>query len=375
MTLLKNINCSFPQGERLSDMLICGDKIAKIRPCGEIEMQGIVDEVVDCEGKRAFPGIIDQHVHITGGGGEQGFSSRVSRIDIRDILKSGVTTVCGLLGADGVTRNLTDLYATAKSLEAEGITAFIYSGSYAMPPLTITESITKDLVLIDKVIGAGEIAISDHRSSQPSPQELAKLASQVHLGGMLSGKAGVMHIHVGDGKGGLKPIIDTVEQYDLPVNMFVPTHLNRSPELFGEAMEFCRAGGNTDFTAGETVGVPVPKAVKKFYDSGLPMANVTVSSDANGSIPGGGASKIQVIYDDIWHMIMEEGLPPNLVFSLVTENVAKRLKLYPKKGALKEGSDADILIVDKNYNVDKLYCMGILKIDGGRLAYSNSARD
>lgn len=356
-------------------MLICGDKIAKIRLCGEIKAQGIADEVVDCEGKRAFPGIIDQHVHITGGGGEQGFLSRISRIDIRDIFKSGVTTVCGLLGADGVTRNLTDLYATAKSLEAEGITTFIYSGSYAMPPLTFTDSITKDLVLIDKVIGAGEIAISDHRSSQPSPRELARLASQVHLGGMLSGKAGVVHIHVGDGKGGLKPIRDTIERYDLPADMFVPTHLNRSPELFEEAMEFCKAGGNADFTAGETVGIPVPEAVRRFYDSGLPMANVTVSSDANGSIPGGGAGKIQVIYDDIWHMIMDEKLPPELVFSLVTENVAKRLKLYPKKGALKEGSDADILIVDKNYNVDKLYCMGILKIDGGRLAYGNSARD
>ncbi|HEX2937513.1 MAG TPA: beta-aspartyl-peptidase [Ruminiclostridium sp.] len=366
LSLLQNLNCYSPRFVGVKDILICNDKILKIRPCREIIPSDIIENIIDCGGLMAFPGIIDQHVHITGGGGEQGFKSRIPEIDIREILKSGVTTVCGLLGADGTTRNLIDLFAKAKSLEAGGISSFIYSGSYSMPPLTFTDNITKDLVLIDKIIGAGEIAVSDHRSSQPLAGEIAKLASQVHLGGLLSDKAGVIHIHVGDGKGGLRPVIDAISNYDLPSEMFVPTHLNRNPELLGEALELSRAGGNTDFTAGETEGIAVPKAVKKFVDAGLSLSRVTVSSDANGSIPGGGAGKIKVIYDDLWHMINDEKLPPEKVFSLVTENVARILKLYPKKGALREGSDADILIVDKNYNVDKLFCMGILMVDGGR---------
>lgn len=367
LTLLKNINCFSPKYEGLKDLLICGDKIEKIAAPGKIQVSNIVNCVIDCNGADVFPGIIDQHVHITGGGGEEGFLSRISQIDVREILMSGVTTVCGLLGADGVTRSLTELYATAKLLESSGITTFIYSGSYSVPPLTFTGSIEKDIVLIDKVIGVGEIAVSDHRSSQPTSGELSKLASQVHLGGLISGKAGVMHIHVGDGKGGLKTVKETIEQYDLPIEMFVPTHLNRNPELFSQALDFCTNGGNTDFTAGETAGIPVPQAIKKILELGLPVSGVTISSDANGSIPGGGAGKMHVIYDDIQQMIKNEHLPPDIIFSLVTKNVAKLLKIYPKKGALMEGSDADILITDKDYNIDKLFCKGILMLDKGHL--------
>jgi beta-aspartyl-dipeptidase (metallo-type) len=359
LTLLKNIECFGPKYLGITDILIAQDKIYKILPKGKMPDCALIEKHIDCEGLFAFPGLIDQHVHIVGGGGEQGFGSRIPEIDVKDILRAGVTTVVGLLGADGCTRSLECLYAKAKSLELQGITTFIYSGSYAVPAVTFTGSIARDIVLIDKVIGAGEIAISDHRSSQPEPSEILKLASEAHLGGMIGGKAGVVHLHIGDGKNGLAPLSEVLNMSDLPIEQFVPTHVNRNPSLFEQALGHWLSGGNIDLTAGETAGLPVPGAIKILADSGADLSRVTISSDANGSIPGGGAAKIQVLYDDLKKCI-KSGLSPETAFRLATENVAKVLKLYPKKGALCEGSDADILITDKDFNIQMLFCRGKL---------------
>jgi beta-aspartyl-dipeptidase (metallo-type) len=281
-----------------------------------------------------------------------------------------VTTLVGLLGADGITKSLESLLAKAKSLETLGITTFIYSGSYSLPAVTFTQNMLRDLVLIDKVIGAGEIAISDHRSSQPSISDLLKLASDTHLGGLIGGKAGVVHLHIGDGKSGLSPLLQLEHESDLPIEQFVPTHVNRNPELFEQAMEYCKNGGNIDLTAGETVGLPVPEALKKLLDSGIDVSRVTVSSDANGSIPGGGVSEIKALYSDIRNCVVNEGMNPETAFHFVTENVAKILKLYPKKGTLREGSDADIVLIDKDYHIQKLFCKGKLTVDNGRVIES-----
>lgn len=99
------------------------------------------------------PGLIDQHVHITGGGGEAGYHSRTPEITLSGIIRYGTTTVVGTLGTDGCTRSLENLYSKAKALEYEGISTFIHTGSYALPSVTFTGSVTRDLVLIDKVIG------------------------------------------------------------------------------------------------------------------------------------------------------------------------------------------------------------------------------
>lgn len=360
LTLLKNAETYTPYYAGKKDILIAGEKIYKILPPSGIADYSLIENVTDCEGLFAFPGLVDQHVHILGGGGEQGFPSRVGELSVDEVKAAGVTTLVGLLGADGCTRSLECLYAKAKSLESEGVTTFIYSGSYALPPVTFTGNMTKDLVLIDKVIGAGEIAISDHRSSQPQLPDLLKLSSDTHLGGLLGGKAGVVHFHVGDGKGGLAPLRELAENSDLPLSMFVPTHQNRNPDLFSRSLRFCASGGNIDLTAGETAGIPVPQAVTRMLREGIDMQHVSVSSDANGSIPGGGVTKMQSLYDDLRACIVDCKIAPEKVFPLFCENPAKVLKLYPKKGCLKEGSDADILLTDKNYNIKMLFAMGKL---------------
>ncbi len=357
ITLLKGVECYCPQYIGRNDILIAGDKIEKIRSQANWQCD-LIDETIDCSGLLAFPGFIDQHVHIIGGGGEQGFSSRLPEIDFQDILQAGVTTVVGLLGTDACTRSLEALYAKAKDLEYQGISTYIYTGSYSVPAITFTNSIVKDLVLIDKVIGTGEIALSDHRSSNAETAVLLKLASDTHIGGLLGGKAGVVHLHMGDGKAGLFPLLQLVNASDLPKDQFVPTHVNRNALLFHQAEEYWKRGGNIDLTAGETAGLPVPEAVRRLLNSKTELSGVTVSSDANGSIPGGGAGKIQCLFDDIRDCIQKEDINPETAVRLVTENVAKVLMLYPKKGSLQEGSDADILITDKNYTIQKLFCMG-----------------
>lgn len=358
ITLLKNIECYCPEYAGKKDILITCHKICKITAPGGLTGQEPIADVVDCEGLIAFPGLIDQHAHIIGGGGEEGFASRIPEIDFEEIIKSGVTTICGLLGADGCTRTLEALYAKAKALELSGITTYLYAGSYAIPPVTFTGSITRDLILIDKVIGAGEIAISDHRSSQPDTGQLLKLAAQVHLGGLLAKKAGVLHLHVGDGKDGLAPVLKLAELSDLPKEMLVPTHVNRNPRLFRQAMDYRRAGGHIDLTAGEANGIPVPKAIRMLVEQNPDLSTVTVSSDANGSIPQGGTVKIKVLYEDLRNCVLEEGLEPETAFCLATVNAAKTLRLYPQKGTIREGSDADFLITDHDYRIQMVFAMG-----------------
>jgi beta-aspartyl-dipeptidase (metallo-type) len=359
ITLLKNVYCFGPKPLGMRDILICGDRIYKLRPEIGCMDNGIIERIYYCDGLLAFPGIIDQHLHIIGGGGESGFDSLIAEINADDILKAGVTTVVGLLGADRCSKRLEALYAKSKALERSGLTSYIYSGSYSVPPVTITSDIMHDLVYIDKVIGV-KIALSDHRASHPGIHELLRLASDAHLGGMLSGKAGVVHIHIGDGKAGLDPLPDILNRSELDKGCFVPTHLNRNPKLFSQAKEYCRAGGNIDLTAGETAGISVPDAVAALLSEGADVGRVTVSSDANGSVPGGGISSIGSLYRDVVGCI-RKGVPPETAFGLVTENVAGVLKLH-RKGRICEGGDADILVTDKNYEIKMLFSKGRLLV-------------
>lgn len=374
MILLKNIECYSPEPLGKKDLLIACDKIEALVPVDKFSDNPLIETQLDCSGLFAFPGIIDQHVHILGGGGEQGFESRAKELDVSDIRNSGVTTIVGLLGADGTTRTLESLYAKAKSLEAQNVTAYLYSGSYTVPPVTFTGNITRDLVLIDMVIGAGEIAVSDYRSSCPTLPELLRLASNTYLGGMLGKKAGVVHFHIGDGKDGLTPLKKILDQSDLPKEALVPTHTNRNPSVFKEAMGYCSAGGYIDLTAGESAGIAVPDAIHRLQKDGINLSRITVSSDAGGSIPGGGVAKNQALFDDLVACI-RSGINPTDAFRLATENVAKLLKLYPKKGTLQEGSDADIVIVNEEFHIRMLFSRGKLVLQNGMKEINNKTEE
>ncbi len=344
--LLKNGHCFVPDDVGIKDILIVNDKIGLIH--NEIVPDKLWDvEVIDCSRCLVCPGIVDLHVHITGGGGEQGPISRIPEIMLSEVVEAGVTTVVGVLGFDSITRSIAGLLAKARGLEAEGITTYIYTGSYGSPTETLTGRVLSDIVLIDKVIGVGEIAISDYRSNHPSLQDLRTLALEANAGGMLGGKAGILHLHVGDGKEGLDPLFRLIDESDFPINMCIPTHINRNKKLFDQGTDLLCRGGNIDLTAGETIGNSIADSISILMKKGIDLGKVTISSDGNGSGPGG-VNRIDQLLNDLRVCVLERKMRFADVIRLSTSNPAKVLKLYPQKGCLRPGSDADVLILKEN---------------------------
>lgn len=272
------------------DILMGGGRILAVgQGLGPEGLPGI--EVVDGRTLTALPGFIDTHVHICGGGGEGGFSTRTPEIQLTDLTQAGVTTVVGCLGTDGITRSLEGLLAKVRALETEGIHAYMYTGNYRIPLSTLTGSVMRDLILIDKIIGVGEVALSDHRSSQPTYEELLRLAADTRVGAMLAGKTGVLNIHLGDGPRMLELVERLLDETEIPIKHFYPTHMNRNPELFQKAVDYGKRGGLIDFTTCtiplfiEEGEVPAGEAMARCLAAGVPLDRISFSSDAQGSLP------------------------------------------------------------------------------------------
>ncbi|TFZ41725.1 beta-aspartyl-peptidase [Soehngenia longivitae] len=357
------------------DILIADDKIVDIRD--NISLEGLEYELIDAKGNFVVPGLIDSHVHVCGGGGEGGYKTRTPEIMLTDITTAGVTTVVGVLGTDGTSRTMSNLLAKVYALNEEGITAYAYTGSYQVPVRTVTGSITDDLILIERIVGTGEIAISDHRSSCPSVEELIRLASDTRIGGMLSGKAGVINLHLGDSKNPLKIIYDLLERSDIPITQFLPTHMSRNEWIMEDAVEYARHGGYVDFTTSTTKKfiedgeLSASKAVRKMIDQGIDISQITISSDGQGSLPsfdkegnlvGLKIGKTSSVLECIKNMYFDEQIDLENCLKVATENPAKILKLK-NKGQIKKGFDADVLILNnESLSIDTVIANGNVMI-------------
>src|SRR5512135_798433 len=282
LTLIRNGEVFGPEPQGRKDILIGGTSIEAVAEPGTLRADGLDMETVDAAGQSVLPGLIDPHVHILGGGGEGGPATRAPEIRVEDIVSAGVTSLIGCLGTDGVTRHMTSLLAKARALEVEGVTTYVFSGSYEVPVNTLTGSVRSDLILIEKVLGAGEIAISDHRSSQPTFEEIARLAAECRVGGMLGGKAGILHLHLGDGKRGLDHLFRLVRETEIPATQVMPTHINRNPALFDQGLDWVAAGGWVDMTVGPDPtpadpDVAFDDVLAAFGTRGLPLSRLTAS--------------------------------------------------------------------------------------------------
>lgn len=371
MLLLKGGEIFAPEPKGVCDLLLSPEKILLMRKLLPAVPE-YETEVVDCSGLIVCPAFIDQHVHLTGGGGEEGPQSRVPEMGLTELTQAGIGTAAGLLGADGVTRSVAALLAKARALELDGMSTVIYTGSYGLPTDTLTGKVLHDIAFVDKVVGAGEVAISDYRSSHPSLEMLRELSWEVKLGGMIGGKAGILHLHVGDGKEGLHPLTDMIEESNFPIGMFVPTHLNRNKKLFEDAMRYGQKGGFVDLTAGETdrPGHTLPEAARLLLKGGVKPEQITFSSDAGGSNPQSpdGRGHAASLYQDVVSCVCEKGIPLESALMMVTKNPASRLKLYPHKGTLAPGSDADILALKKeDLSIVHLILRGKIAIRFGAL--------
>ncbi|EPR07624.1 beta-aspartyl-peptidase [Ruminiclostridium papyrosolvens] len=370
--LLKDATVYSPEYLGKKDILFCFDKVALIED--NIYPKGFKDiELVNCDGKIVFPGFIDLHVHITGGGGEGGFTTRTEEAKAADILKYGITTVVGVLGADGVTRNMPNLYAKARQLELEGLSTYIYTGSYQVPVITLTGSVQSDMVFVDKVIGVGEICLADSRTFEPSFDEISRIAAQTRNGAIISGKAGLVHFHLGLGESAMEYMFRLANETLIPKQHILPTHVNRTKRLFSKALEYLKQGGNIDLTAGfiptdsDPECVATYDALRTIQDSNLDFSGITISSDAYGSVPtfdenGNVVSSetvsCKILFDEVRTAIKDRGIPVETAIGIITKNAAQRLKIDDKKGALQVGKDADCVICDSGLNIVNVIAKG-----------------
>ncbi|KLU60628.1 isoaspartyl dipeptidase [Peptococcaceae bacterium CEB3] len=339
-------------------------------------------EVVDVKDKYVVPGFIDQHVHLLGGGGEGGYATRTPEVMLSHLTRAGITTVVGCLGTDGTTRHVASLLAKARALELEGISTYIYTGAYEVPAPTITESVRDDLIIIDKVIGCGEVAIADHRSAQPSIEDIRKLAAQSRVGGLLSNKAGVLHLHVGNNPQGIGMLLELIAEQEIPVTQFTPTHMNRNQQLLDQGIRFAALGGMIDFTTSVNLSesnvarVKAAKAVSYCLEQGVDLSHITMSSDGNGSLPvfdeqgdtiGFMVGEPMSLYREWRDLVLEEQLELSQSLKVITGNPSRTLKLFPRKGTLKVGADADIVVLNQDLEIEYVFARGYCMVRQGQV--------
>lgn len=380
MKLIRQAEVYAPEYLGKKDILVINDKIVAIEDQISGGFDQLTVEEIDGSSLIATPGFIDCHFHILGGGGEGGYQNRTPEVTLSQLTTAGVTTVVGCLGTDGVGRDMVALISKAKGLEAEGISTYVYDGSYRLPLDPVTDSLIKDFLTIEKVIGIGEIAVSDHRSSQPSFEEFTRAVADARVGGMLSGKAGIINVHLGGGKRQYELLLQTVEETEIPISQFLPTHANRTSELFEASIAFAKMGGTIDFTASEDPDfwereddeVRFSKGLKRLLDEGIGLDQFTMTSDGQGSLPyfdennqfiGLGVGSSRALMVGIKEAVQVEQIPLEIALRAITSNPAKILKLA-QKGRIAPGMDADLCLLNQDtLDVETVIAKGKVMVD------------
>src|SRR5204863_5302674 len=120
------------------------------------------------------------------------------------------------------------------------------------------------------------------RSLNQSGQELAKLIRDTHIGGLLSGKSGRTHFHVGEEAAGLEPLREVVRDYAVQCEWLYPTHVHRTKQLLGEAIQLANEGAFVDM---DVVEENIAKWLPVYLENGGPLDKLTISSDMDSSTP------------------------------------------------------------------------------------------
>ena len=117
--LIKNARVFAPKDLGVKDVLTVGEQIVAI---GENLAPNLPDtETIDAKGMILTPGFFDQHIHVTGGGGEGGPATRTPEIVLSELIACGTTSVVGVSGTDFTTRSIPNLLAKVRALKAEGV--------------------------------------------------------------------------------------------------------------------------------------------------------------------------------------------------------------------------------------------------------------
>ncbi len=368
MLLIKNANVYSPKHIGTKDILIGEGKILAIEDTIEIHKK--ICKYWDAAGKILTPGFIDQHIHITGAGGKNGFASMTPELMLSELIACGSTTVVGLLGTDGTTRSIKNLYAKVKSIESEGLSAYMFTGYYGIEPTYITNTIQEDMIFIDKVLGC-KIAITDIRSSYPTELELLRMLRQITVGGMIANKKGILHLHLGNLKPKMDILFKLVQEHEFPIKHISPSHVGRTKALFEEAIAFAKLGGMIDITTGASKYTDPYKSVLYAIESGVSIDKMTFSSDGNagldrldenGKLIGFRRAPIDQNYKQVKELIASKEVAIEDAIKLITINPAINLGLN-NKGIIKVGADADFCCLDNDFNLIDVFAKGKLMME------------
>lgn len=361
--LIKNADLYVPKHLGKNDILIAGEKIIAID--SDLSRYDNDSLIIDVNGKMVTPGFIDQHIHIAGAGGKQGFASMTPEVSIKDLISCGTTMVVGLSGTDGTTRDIRSLYAKARALEQEGITAYLFCGYYGIDSLTITESVHSDMVFIDQIVGC-KIAISDIRSSYPSALELLRKLREVRVGGFTANKKGILHVHLGNLDTGMDLLFELVNEHHFPIKHISPTHVGRSQKLFDQAIAFAKAGGSIDITTGASQYTEPYKSVLYALEEGVSMDLMTFSTDGHagltrlddhGNYLGDKIAPIDTNFKQVVKLIKTGKVDAADALKLITSSPAKNLGLE-HKGNVAVGNDADLCVLNEDLVLTDVFARG-----------------
>lgn len=371
MLLVKNVEVYSPSYIGRKDVLICNEKIELIADKIENVPEGC--QILEGEDLFMTPGLIDQHVHVTGGGGEGSFHTRTPEMQLSEMVENGITTVVGLLGTDGYTRSVENLYAKTAALNEEGVTAYMMTGAYEYPGPTITGHPDRDIIFIREVLGM-KLAMSDHRAPNISERELISAASRTRVAGMLSGKPGVVVLHMGDEPEGLEPVESALEDSSVPIRIFRPTHVNRNLKLLEDGYRFLSKGGYIDLTCSMKGASAPGECIGEARKRGLPVDHITISSDGHGSWSNYaedgtlleiGVSGLGGLYKELKYMVQGLDIPLEEALTYVTSNVAESLDIGGEKGCVKEGADADVLLMTPELELHTVIARGQVMMKEG----------
>jgi beta-aspartyl-dipeptidase (metallo-type) len=234
-------------------------------------------------------------------------------------------------------KNMMGLVGKVKGLREQGLDAYAWTGGYRVPPSTLLHAPREDILFVGEIIGVGEIAISDERSMDPDPAELAKIAHDAYDGGMLAGKCGLTHFHVGDHEARLAPVRNLIDNFSVRPSWLYATHIERNEALMKEAIALSHRGLNVDI---DIVNEDLSEKLRFFIDNGGNTDCLSISSDAAISSP-------RTLYEQIRSAVKNHHFELEQVLRLATENPARIMKL-DRQGRLDHGKRADLLVLDED---------------------------
>ena len=363
MYLIQNAQIWSPEPLGIADILVAGGRVAAMGPNLDVRVPGL--RSVDLQGAVLTPGLIDQHVHVAGAGGKRGFSSLTGEISMDEFMAVGSTTVVGLLVTDGATRSIEALYAKVQGLNEQGMSAYMFTGYYGMDPKHVTGSIQGDMVFIQPVLGC-KIAISDIRSSFPTATDLMRRVREVVVGGMVSGKKGILHFHLGGAASQMDVLFEMLDHFEAPIQHLSPTHVARTESLFTQAIEFALRGGSIDITTGASKYTDPHLAALRALEAGVSPDLITFSTDghagldrkdASGQVVGTRPAPIAANLQAFQSLVREGSVDPSVALKPVTSSTARNLGIS-QKGRIEVGADADFCLFDSNWNLGAVMARG-----------------